>query len=138
MTQAYLLGIDIGTSSIKTVLMDDTGRRRAQHTYFYETIQRQPGYVEQDPDGAWWAGTRAGIAACLERSGVHPAEIAGVCASGMVPNLCPLDREGRPVRPAILYRDNRAVEEAAWLEGTSGLGEQFAGRHPQAALAQAP
>ena len=38
MTQAYLLGIDIGTSSIKTVLMDDTGRRRAQHTYFYDPL----------------------------------------------------------------------------------------------------
>lgn len=116
MTQTYLLGIDIGTSSIKTVLMDGTGRRRAQHTHCYETIQSQPGYVEQDPDGAWWTGTRAGIAACLEQSGIHPSEIAGICASGMVPNLCPLDREGRPVRPAILYRDNRAIEEAAWLQ----------------------
>ena len=120
MTQSYLLGIDIGTSSVKTVLVDRDGRRLAQHTRAHTILEPQPGFVEQDADEAWWAGAREGIRACLEQSGVHPGAIEGICASGMVPNLCPLDRNGRPVRPAILYRDNRAIREADWLRQELG------------------
>ena len=120
MTQQYLLGVDIGTSSIKTVLMDRKGGRRAQYTYLYDIIQKQPGFVEQDAEQAWWVGARLGIMACLSQSGVDAREIAGICASGMVPNLCPLDGEGNPVRPAILYRDNRAIEQAARLKEKFG------------------
>lgn len=122
MKQGYLLGIDIGTSGIKTVLTDFAGRRKAQHQHSYATLERQPGFVEQDADTAWWAGAKAGIAACLAGSGVASGEIAGICASGMVPNLCPLDENGRPVRPAILYRDNRAIEQAARLKARFGWG----------------
>lgn len=115
MEQAYLIGVDIGTSSVKTVLTDCQGRRLAGYCHGYSTSQPQPGYVEQDPDETWWTGARAGIRHCLEQSGADPARVAGICASGMVPNLCPLDAQGRPVRPAILYRDNRAVEQATRL-----------------------
>ncbi len=120
MKKAYLLGIDIGTSGIKTVLTDFAGGRIAQHQHAYITLEQQPGFVEQEPDTAWWAGAKAGIAACLRESGIHSGEIAGICASGMVPNLCPLDDCGRPVRPAILYRDNRAIEQAGRLKEQFG------------------
>lgn len=120
MTQKYLLGIDIGTSSIKTALLDLEGNRRAQHTCLYDIIQRQPGYVEQDPERCWWQGARQGIVECLRQSGISATEIAGICASGMVPNLCPLDAEGNPVRSAILYRDNRAIEQTARLKERFG------------------
>ena len=120
MKQTYLLGIDIGTSSVKTVLMDLEGQRRAQYTHFHDTLQPQPGYVEQEPEYDWWTGASEGIASCLRESGIRPSEIAGICASGMVPNLCPLDRDGHPVRPAILYRDNRAIQEAVWLREELG------------------
>ncbi|MCI8478373.1 MAG: hypothetical protein HFE97_08500 [Oscillospiraceae bacterium] len=120
MEQAYLLGIDIGTSSVKTVLTDTCGHRLAEYCCCYNTIQPQPGFVEQDPDQTWWTGACQGIRACLEQSGISPAGIAGICASGMVPNLCPLDAQGRPVRPAILYRDNRAVVQTSRLRARFG------------------
>ena len=120
MEKAYLIGIDIGTSSVKTVVTDYRGRRLAQHCHTYATSQPLPGYVEQDPDETWWTGAREGIRVCLEQSGIPAAAVAGVCASGMVPNLCPLDGQGRPVRPAILYRDNRAVEQATRLRARFG------------------
>lgn len=120
MEKAYLLGVDIGTSSVKTVLTDAHGRRLAGYCHSYGTLQAQPGYVEQDPESTWWTGARLGIRACLERSGVSPALVAGVCASGMVPNLCPLDAHGAPVRPALLYRDNRAVAQATRLKARTG------------------
>ena len=121
MNKKYLLGIDIGTSSIKALLADTVGTRIAEHTHFYETIQPQPGYVEQDAELNWWEGARVCISVCLNKSGIDPAEIAGICASGMVPCLCPVGEDDLPVRNAILYRDNRAVEQAKHLEEITGL-----------------
>ena len=117
----YLLGIDIGTSSTKVLLTDLGGVRLAQHTALYRTLHPQPGYVEQKADETWWAGAKEGIAAVLSKSRILPDEIAGVCASGMVPNLCPLDKDGHEVRPTILYRDNRAVLQVRALKEMSGF-----------------
>lgn len=116
----YLLGIDIGTSGVKAVLTDRLGNDCARGSASYETRQPRPGYVEQDPS-LWWEAAVDCVRACLGQSGVDPGAVAGVCASGMVPNLCPLDGEGEPVGEAILYRDNRGVEQAARLEERLGL-----------------
>jgi len=118
----YLLAIDIGTSSTKTLLTDFFGNRIAQYTASYETIARRPGYVEQNAESTWWAGAKAGIAACVSAGGVNTAEIAGICASGMVPNLCPVDARGNSTRLSILYRDNRAVEQIERLNQEFGWG----------------
>lgn len=115
MNKQYLLGIDIGTSSIKVLITDLKGNRIAAHTHLYETMQPFPGFVEQDAKKNWWEGASIGIQACIETSGIEPQSIAGICACGMVPNLCPVDISGEPIRPAILYRDNRAIDQVARL-----------------------
>lgn len=112
MSELYLLGIDIGTSSIKVLLTDKRGKRLAQHNHTNQIFQEKPGFVEQEAETGWWHGVRAGIRSCLEQSGVAAEKIAGICASGMVPSLCPLDKDGAPIRRAILYRDNRAILQA--------------------------
>lgn len=119
MSEIYLLGIDIGTSSVKVVLTDRQGRRLGDYSRAHEIVQERPGYVEQDADGAWWQGAKEGIIKCLKQSGVAAERIVGICASGMVPSLCPLDEEGRVIRRAILYRDNRAIDQ------TNRLNEKF-------------
>ena len=121
MNKNYFLGIDIGTSSIKVLLTDTDGQRVASHTHLYETLQPFPGYVEQEPESTWWIGAKKGIAACISESRISSNEIAGLCIAGMVPSLCPVDSNGKVVRPAILYRDNRAVEEATALSEKTGL-----------------
>ena len=98
MSEIYLLGIDIGTSSVKVVLTDRQGRRLGEHSRKHEIVQERPGYVEQDAEDAWWQGAKEGIIRCLKESGVAPERIAGICASGMVPSLCPLDADGRVIR----------------------------------------
>ena len=65
MSQHYYLGIDIGTSSTKTLLTDQNGKRIAQHTFFYKTMQPFPGYVEQDPEITWWKGALVVLIAAL-------------------------------------------------------------------------
>lgn len=119
MSETYLLGIDIGTSSVKVVLTDRQGRRLGEHSRAHEIVQERPGYVEQDAEDAWWRGAKEGILRCLEQSRVAAERIAGICASGMVPSLCPLDADGNVIRRAILYRDNRAIDQ------TNRLNEKF-------------
>ena len=118
----YLLGIDIGTSGLKMALVDLGGRTVARYHQASAIMQPAPGYVEQDADAAWWDGVVAGVRHCLAQSEVRSEEIGGICTTGMVPNLCPLDADGNVVRPAILYRDNRAIREVEALNRQYGGG----------------
>jgi xylulokinase len=115
MGTAYLLGLDIGTSGCKGVLVDLKGNIKASFTTKHSISQPQPGWAEHDPEKNWWDEIVTIIRHCLASSGINPKDIAGISTGGLVPNLCPLDSEGNSVRPAILYRDNRAVVEAQEL-----------------------
>jgi xylulokinase len=112
---ASFLGIDIGTSSVKTVLVDYGGTVLARAERKNLTVQPHAGWAEQDPEKNWWQGAKETVRRCLESSG--RADVEGISICGMVPNLTPLDQDGRVVRPAILYRDGRAVDEVADLTG---------------------
>ena len=71
----YLLGIDLGTSGLKTVLFDESGRSLASATEEYPLYQPQNGWAEQDPTH-WWQACVHTIRAVLEQSGVSPADIS--------------------------------------------------------------
>lgn len=114
------LGIDIGTSSSKGVLVTADGEIVARAGRPHVTDTPHPGWVEHDAEGVWWADFRA-----LTReltAGEH--RIAGVAVSGIGPVLLPADGAGRPLRPAILYGvDTRASVEIAELTGELGAEE---------------
>ncbi|GLZ45891.1 sugar kinase [Actinomycetospora sp. NBRC 106375] len=113
---ALVLGIDIGTSSSKGVLVDDAGRVVARAERERATSFPHPGWVEHDADGVWWADFAA-LTGELLAHGTPDA----VGVSGIGPVLLPADAEGRPLRPAILYGvDTRATREIAEL--TDELG----------------
>ena len=101
--------VDVG------VLVDIHGNIKASLTTRHSISQPQPGWAEHDPEKNWWDEMVTIIKHCLTTSGINPKDIAGISAGGLDPNLCPLDEEGNSVRPAILYRDNRAVVEAQEL-----------------------
>lgn len=115
MGTAYLLGLDIGTSGCKGVLVDLDGNVKASLTTKHSISQPQPGWAEHDPEKNWWEEIITIIKHCLTASGINSKNIAAISAGGLVPCLCPIDEEGKPVRPAILYRDNRAVVEVQEL-----------------------
>jgi xylulokinase len=117
----HYLGIDIGTSSSKGVLVTREGRIVAKAHRDHRTDTPHPGWVEHDADGVWWADFLA-----LARELVPAAEgrLAGLGVSGIGPCLLPADGAGRPLRPAILYGvDTRASAEIAELTGELGAGE---------------
>ena len=115
------LGIDIGTSSSKGVLVTGQGKVVARASREHRTATPHPGWVEHDADDVWWADFLA-----LTRELVAAAEgpLAGLAVSGIGPCLLPADGAGRPLRPAILYGvDTRAGTEIAELTEELGAEE---------------
>ncbi|WP_043842724.1 FGGY-family carbohydrate kinase [Amycolatopsis taiwanensis] len=116
-----LLGIDIGTSSSKGVLVTPRGEILARASRPHETSHPHPGWVEHDAETVWWQDFLA-----IARELVAAADgrrLAGLAVSGIGPVLLPADADGRPLRPAILYGvDTRAEAEIAEL--TAELGAE--------------
>ncbi|WP_297551665.1 FGGY-family carbohydrate kinase [Amycolatopsis sp.] len=121
MASGLLLGIDIGTSSSKGVLVDPSGTVLARASRPHETSFPRPGWVEHDADAVWWKDFLALSAELVKAA--DGREIAGLAVSGIGPVLLPADGEGRPLRPAILYGvDTRAGVEI--VELTDELGAE--------------
>lgn len=101
---AYLMGLDLGTSSVKCFLTDETGRNTCSAHTDYSVSVPQPGFAEQDPQ-QWWEAAVQAIRQALKKSGVPAGEIAGIGFSGQMHGTVLLDRTGTPLRPAILHCD---------------------------------
>jgi xylulokinase len=120
----YVIGIDVGTYSAKGVLVDGDGAILADHTVHYELSMPRPGWAEHDADAVWWSSLTAITRALLARSGVRPAEIAAVGASAIGITMLPIDGDGRPLRPSILYGiDTRTWREITEIEEALGVEE---------------
>ncbi|MGH3797575.1 MAG: FGGY-family carbohydrate kinase [Pseudonocardiaceae bacterium] len=119
MTHGLLLGVDIGTSSSKGVLVTPDGSVLAQASRPHRTSTPRPGWVEHDAEAVWWADFCA-----IARDLVAAADgraLAGLGVSGIGPGVLPADASGTPLRPAILYGvDTRATAEIDELTGELG------------------
>jgi len=117
-TRQGLIGIDIGTSATKVLVIDDTGAIRARHTEGYPLATPQPGWAEQDP-AHWWQAVATGleaVRATLDGS----LEIKAIGLSGQMHGLVPLDAADTVIRPAILWNDQRTARECAWITARAG------------------
>jgi xylulokinase len=104
-----LLGIDVGTSSVKVVALGTDGAVVAEHAVGYETAVPQPGWAEQDPE-AWWRAVGEATRALLARAAATAAlDVVGIGLSGQMHTFVLVDRDGRPVRPAVTWMDTRAA-----------------------------
>ncbi|KAA9157179.1 FGGY-family carbohydrate kinase [Amycolatopsis acidicola] len=125
MAESLFLGIDLGTSSSKGVLVTPRGEILARASRAHETSYPHPGWVEHDAETVWWQDFLA-----LSRELVTAADgraLAGLSVSGIGPVLLPADSDGRPLRPAILYGvDTRAEREIAELTAEIGANEILA------------
>jgi len=110
MTQVYM-GIDLGTGGCRVGLFDDRGRPLAFHNTPVTAIHPHPSWVEQDVD-EWWRALAASTRAALARSGIDPAQIAGIGFDATSATLVALDGAGKPLRNAIMWADVRASEQA--------------------------
>ena len=117
-----LLGIDVGTYSTKGVLCTPRGEVLASHTVEHGLSLPRPGWAEQDADAVWWHDVVRVCRALLAPGGRYAgSDIGGVAVSAIGACLLPVDKQGRPLRPGILYGiDTRASAEIAWLNGEFG------------------
>ncbi|MDR2749221.1 MAG: xylulokinase [Clostridiales bacterium] len=106
----YLLGIDIGTSGTKVALYSLDATAVASKTIEYPLSQPKNGWAEQDPLD-WWNAAAEGTRAVLAKSGADPKDIGGVGLSGQMHGLVMLDADGNPLRPSIIWCDQRTSEE---------------------------
>ncbi len=119
----YLLGIDIGTSSVKTLVLEaERGETLATVGREYPISQPQPGYAEQDPDD-WWDATVSTVRAAAAQAAVEPAAIRGIGLSGQMHGTVCIDAAGRPVRPAIIWADTRSSAQCDDLKARADPAE---------------
>ncbi len=111
------IGIDLGTSAAKLLLVDEEGRIRNTVSKEYPLHFPQPGWSEQDP-ADWWNACLLGIKELL--CGFDAAQVAGIAAGGQMHGLVALDELDRVIRPAILWNDGRTGEETDYLNNVIG------------------
>lgn len=104
------LGIDIGTSAVKIIVVDEAENVRATATAGIETLRPQPLWSEQNPDD-WWTAIGAVIAELRRAMGGRFGAIGAIGLSGQMHGNVVLDREMRPIRPAIIWNDGRSLAE---------------------------
>lgn len=113
------LGIDIGTSGTKTLLMDPKGRIVAEATATYPLHHPRPLWSEQNPDD-WWQATVKTVRAVVKQSRAKAVDVRAIGLSGQMHGSVFLDKQNRVVRPAILWNDQRTAAECAEIESRAG------------------
>ncbi|MBQ9119325.1 MAG: xylulokinase [Lachnospiraceae bacterium] len=113
----YYAGVDLGTSSVKLVLMEETGEIKNIVTKEYPLSFPKPGWSEQSPED-WYSQFVAGMKELL--ADVDHSQVEGISFGGQMHGLVILDKEDKVLRPAILWNDGRTQEECDYLNNTIG------------------
>jgi xylulokinase len=130
---SLLLGIDVGTSSVKAVLIDKRGNLLADGQAEYPLHHIRPAWVEQDPED-WWHGTCKAVKEALSKVPDSAESVIGLAVSCQAPALLALDHSGKPLRPAMIWMDRRAEAETIRLTEMLGADQiyRITGNRPDA------
>jgi len=110
----HLLGIDLGTSSVKVALIDEsTFRATAVNNVEYPVYHPKNGYAEQNP-AEWWNATVQAVRAVLEE--VDNAQVVGIGLSGQMHGMVCLDQDLQPIQNAVIWADARSGEQVEQLQ----------------------
>jgi xylulokinase len=115
----YVLAHDVGTSSVKTALIDRLGVIIANCTTAYGINHPQPGWAEQNPDD-YWKGSVFNTREVVRSSGINRNEIMGIVFTTQAMGIIPVDKNGKTLRNNITWVDGRADKEAHWLMNLIG------------------
>ncbi|NSW76859.1 MAG: xylulokinase [Candidatus Atribacteria bacterium] len=116
----YFLGIDVGTTGCKVVLVNEEGKLVGRGVEEYPLYTPRPNWAEQDPL-FWWQGTQKAIEKVLASSGIDPKGVAGVGLTGQMHGSVFLDKDGKVLRPAILWCDQRTALECQQITEIVGF-----------------
>ena len=110
----YVIAHDLGTTGNKAALYDREGQLVGASFQAYDTEYAHTGWAEQDPND-WWEAVCLSTRGLLSETGVARDDIACITFSGQMMGAVPLDREARPLRQAIIWADQRALEQERWI-----------------------
>lgn len=113
----YLLGLDIGTSGVKALLMDEAGHVAGSVLVEYPLHSPRPGWTEQEPEDMWQASVEA-IRSVLGKCRVNGSEVKGMGLSGQMHSSVFLDENYKVIRRAILWNDTRTSGQCAAIRET--------------------
>lgn len=128
----YLIGIDLGTESARAGVFDLDGRCVAAEAKPYGLEHPHPGWAEQDPD-EWWAALVGAVTGAMSASGVGGDAIAGVSVDATTCTVAALDDSGRHLRPAIMWMDVRASDQARRIGDSEHPARKYNGGGPVSA-----
>ena len=111
------IGVDLGTSAVKLLLMDETGDIKNIVSKEYPLFFPHPGWSEQNPED-WFEKSMEGIKELTE--GFDRSKVAGISFGGQMHGLVALDKDDQVIRPAILWNDGRTGEETDYLNNVIG------------------
>ena len=114
---ATYIGIDLGTSAVKLLLVDEQGKIYNEVTKEYPLEFPQPGWSQQNPED-WWNAVTEGIPELL--AGFDAAQVAGIGCGGQMHGLVVLDKDDNVIRPAILWNDGRTAQQVDYMNGVIG------------------
>lgn len=121
----YLIGADIGSQSVKAVLLDPDGRTVCAAGHGCPMSHPASGWAEQDP-GDWTRGLTAAVRQLLSASGIRPADVTHLGLAAQVDGCVPVDDRLRPLRSGIIWLDRRAADQAGALAERLGTDQIFA------------
>ena len=109
------IGIDLGTSAVKLLLVGEDGKVLARESRVYPVMYPHSGWSEQDPD-EWISAVESGISALLSDFG--PKDVKGIGCGGQMHGLVALDGDDKVIRPCILWNDGRTAKETEFINST--------------------
>lgn len=115
----FLLGIDVGTTAVKSAIFSDDGLLIDQASTEYETYYPYQNAAEQEPDD-WWQAVVVTVREILEKTRIQSSAIAAIAVSSQGPTMLAVDKTGRPVYPALIWMDQRADDACAFLREKIG------------------
>jgi len=116
---SYLLGIDVGTTGTKSVIFDIGGQLVSKGYEEYPVLTPKADWAEQEPD-IWWNATINTIKAAINNAAISSDDIICIGLSSQTNSPLFLDKNGKPIRPCILWMDKRAEPQAAWVRTKIG------------------
>lgn len=116
---AFTIGCDVGSQSIKAVLLDEQGTVLATAGHPYRMLHKESGWAEQDPQD-YVLGLRAVVRQAIAEAQIDPRDVTHIGLASQVDGVVPLDSNLKPLRHAIIWLDRRAVEQAEFLRQRLG------------------
>jgi ribulokinase len=128
MAGTLVMGVDCGTQSLRAALYQTDGVLLGRAAATYETVRPHTNWAEQNPED-WWDALTYAVRACVKEAGVASGDVAALACDGTSFTGVFCDAQGIPLRPAIIWMDLRAAEEARRIERLAHPVFDYCGRH---------